>query len=92
MSASRQRLHYLHEIGDGGEKERFVYSCSECSCILNVCAALEPVGDTVESLGNRCPGCGSALEARVLCRSANIPAAWPELSCQAGTHRSSLHR
>ncbi len=80
LASRRQQLHYIHEIGDGGEKERFVYSCSECSCILNVCAALEPAGDTVESLGNRCPGCGSALEARVLCTSARIPAAWPEIS------------
>jgi hypothetical protein len=83
LASRRQQLHYLHEIGDGGEKERFVYSCSECSCVLNVCAALEPVGDTIESLENRCPGCGSALEARVLCRSARIPAAWPEISRSA---------
>jgi hypothetical protein len=76
-------LHYLHEISDGGGKERFVYSCSECSCVLNVCAALEPVGDTVESLENRCPGCGSALEARVSCRSAHIPEAWSEISRSA---------
>ena len=76
-------LHYLHEISDGGGKERFVYSCSECSCVLNVSAALEPVGDTVESLENRCPGCGSALEARVTCRSARIPEAWPEISRSA---------
>jgi Rad51 len=74
------RLHYLHEIPDAGGKERFVYSCSECSCVLNVCAALEPVGDTVESLENRCPGCGSALEARVSCRSAHVPEAWAEIS------------
>ncbi len=77
------RLHYLHEISEGGGKERFVYSCSECSCVLNVCAALEPVGDTVESLENRCPGCGSALEARVSCRSAHIPEAWAEISRSA---------
>jgi hypothetical protein len=38
------------------------------------------VGDTVESLGNRCPGCGSALEARVSCRSASVPEAWGEVS------------
>jgi len=76
-------LHYLHEISDGGGKERFVYSCSECSCVLNVCAALEPVGDTVESLENRCPGCGSVLEARVSCRSAHIPEAWSEISRSA---------
>jgi len=78
-----QRLHYLYETSDEGGKERFVYSCSECSCILNVCAALEPVGDTVESLGNRCPGCGSALEARVSCRSAHIPERWSEISRSA---------
>ncbi len=75
-----QQLHYLHEISDVGEKQRFVYSCSECSCVLNVCAALEPVGDTVESLGNRCPGCGSALEARISCRSTHVPEAWSEIS------------
>lgn len=74
------RLHYLHEMSEEGGKERFVYSCSECSCVLNVCAALEPVGDTVESLENRCPGCGSALEARVSCRSAHVPEAWAEIS------------
>jgi hypothetical protein len=78
-----QGLHYLYETSDEGEKERFVYSCSECSCILNVCTALEPVGDTVESLGNRCPGCGSALEARVSCRSAHIPETWSEISRSA---------
>jgi len=77
------RLHYLHETADEGEKERFVYSCSECSCVLNVCVALEPVGDTVESLENRCPGCGSALEARVSCRSAHVPEAWSEISRSA---------
>jgi len=78
-----ERLHYLYETSDEGGKERFVYSCSECSCVLNVSAALEPVGDTVESLENRCPGCGSALEARVSCRSARIPEAWPEISRSA---------
>ena len=80
MPTPKGQLHYLYEASEGGEKERFVYSCSECSCILNVCAALEPVGDTVESLGNRCPGCGSALEARVSCRSASVPEAWGEIS------------
>jgi hypothetical protein len=72
-------LHYMREASGEGE-ERFVYSCSECSCVLNVCAALEPVGETVESLENRCPGCGSALEARVSCRSARIPEAWSGIS------------
>jgi hypothetical protein len=80
-------LHYLHEISEGGGRERFVYSCSECSCVLNVCAELEPVGDTVESLENRCPGCGSALEARVSCRSAHIPEAWAEI-CRSDHARS----
>jgi Rad51 protein len=83
LPTPKRQLHYLYEASEGGEKERFVYSCSECSCILNVCAALEPVGDTVESLGNHCPGCGSALEARVSCRSASVPKAWGEISRSA---------
>lgn len=78
-----QRLHYLYEASEEDGRERFVYSCSECSCILNVSAALEPVGDTVESLENRCPGCGSSLEARVSCRSTRIPEAWSEISRSA---------
>jgi len=82
-AGNKQQLHYLHEATDGCGKERFVYSCSECSCILNVCKALEPVGDTVESLGNHCPGCGSALEQRVSCTSTNIPEAWSEISRSA---------
>jgi len=73
-------LHYLYENAEAGDKERFVYSCSGCSCILNVSASLEPVGPTVESLENRCPGCGSALEASVSCRSVRIPEAWSEIS------------
>jgi DNA-directed RNA polymerase subunit RPC12/RpoP len=73
-------LHYLYENEEAGDKERFVYSCSGCSCILNVSISLEPVGHTVESLENRCPGCGSRLEASVSCRSARIPEAWSEIS------------
>jgi len=41
------------------------------------------VGDTVESLGNRCPGCGSPLESRISCRSTHIPEAWSEISRSA---------
>jgi DNA-directed RNA polymerase subunit RPC12/RpoP len=76
----QQRLHYLHEISEEGDKKRFVYFCSECSCVLNVCVALEPVSDTIESLGNRCPACGSALETRVSCKSVCIPNTWSEIS------------
>lgn len=73
-------LHYLHEVLDGEGKEGFVYSCSECSCILNVSPALEPVDGTVESFENRCPGCGSALERNVSCRSARVPEGWSEVT------------
>jgi hypothetical protein len=78
----------MHEISSGvGEKKRFVYFCSECSCVLNVCAALEPVNETVESLENYCPGCGSALESRVSCRSTGVPEVWPEISRSAFSAR-----
>jgi Rad51 len=83
-----QRLHYLHEAVEVDGRERFVYSCSECSCVLNVCAALEPVCQTVESLGNRCPGCGSALEARVSCRSIRVPEEWSGISRSAYSTRA----
>lgn len=78
--AKSARLHYTHEVPVESGRERFVYSCSECSCVLNVCAELESVSDTVESLENRCPGCGSALEARVSCRATRVPEAWAEIS------------
>ena len=84
MPASRgQQLHYLHEIADGGGREKFVYSCSECSCILNISASLEPVGKTVESLENRCPGCGSPLESGISCRTARVTESWPEATRSA---------
>ena len=75
-------LHYLYETTpeEGKKEERFVYSCSECSCVLNVCESLEPLGETIESLENRCPGCGSALESRIACKSVLIPEAWSEIS------------
>ncbi len=83
MPVPKEQLHYMGEASNGDGRERLVYSCSECSCVLNVSAALEPVGETVESLGNRCPGCGSTLEARVSCRSARVPETWAEMSRSA---------
>jgi hypothetical protein len=80
LPTPKGQLHYLYEISDEGEKERFVYACSGCACILNVCAAPEPVSDTVESLENRCPGCGSSLETHVSCRSVHIPETWSGIS------------
>lgn len=78
--ATMSALHYLHEASDEGGRERFVYSCSECSCVLNVSTSLEAPGETVESLENRCPGCGSALDGSVSCRSVRVPEAWSEIS------------
>jgi len=82
MSAT-QRLHYLHEITEEGGKERFVYACLECSCVLHVSPTFEPVAETIESLENRCPGCNSPLEASICCRSAKVPEAWREVSRSA---------
>ncbi len=78
----------MHEISDAGEKKRFVYFCSECSCVLNVCVALESLDDTIESLENHCPGCGAALESSVSCRSTNVPEVWPEISRSAFSRRA----
>jgi hypothetical protein len=88
--------HYLYdtERGHSSDRERSVYSCSECSCILNV--RMTPGGTasdtttttttavgTGASLGDRCPGCGSSLEARApwsTSSSSIIPEARCEIS------------
>jgi hypothetical protein len=48
-------LHYLFEC-DGSGRERFVYYCSSCACVLGVKKELQLVGDLIDSLEGRCPG------------------------------------
>jgi hypothetical protein len=72
------RLHYLYEQKGGG-RERFVYYCSSCGCVLLVRRDLKPAGEAIERLGGRCSGCGSGLEDNVGCRLAPAPAGWSDV-------------
>ena len=72
------KLHYLYEQ-EGSGKERFVYYCSSCSCVLRVRRDFGPTSETVESLGGRCLGCGRGLEGNIECRLAPVPDDWSEI-------------
>ena len=69
------RLHYLYEL-DGAGRERLVYLCSKCDCVLRVRRDLRPVAEVVDSLEGVCPGCGSRLEDATECRLTAIPGDW----------------
>ncbi len=75
-------MHYLYEqAGDG--RERFVYYCSSCNCVLRVRRDLGPASETVGSLSGRCMGCGRLLEGSVECRLAQIPEDWSDVFLNA---------
>lgn len=71
-------LHYLYEI-EGGAKERFVYLCSGCSCVLRVGREFRPVGELVDTLQGVCPGCGRKLESATECRLIPTPDDWTSI-------------
>ncbi len=72
------RLHYLYEQ-QGSGKERFVYYCSSCNCVLRVRRDLEPTSGTIESLSGRCLGCGRTLEGNIECRLAPVSDEWSDI-------------
>ncbi len=72
------RLHYLYEQEESG-KERFVYYCSSCNCVLRVRRDLGPASETIDSLNGRCFGCGCGLEGNVECRLAPVPDNWSDI-------------
>ncbi|HEV2226135.1 MAG TPA: hypothetical protein VGR56_04945 [Nitrososphaerales archaeon] len=72
------RLHYLYEQAGSG-KERFVYYCSSCNCVLRVRRDLGPASETVDSLSGHCLGCGRPLEGSIECRLAPVPDDWSDV-------------
>jgi len=72
------RLHYLYEQ-EGSGRERFVYYCSACNCVLRVRRDLAPASKTVDSLSGRCMGCGRPLEGSVGCMFAPVPEDWSDV-------------
>lgn len=76
------RLHYLYEQ-QGTGRERFVYYCTGCNCVLRVRRDLGPASEIIESLGGRCLGCGRTLEGSVECRLAPVPDEWSDVYLSA---------
>jgi len=72
------RLYYVYEQHEG-EKQRFIYFCSSCGCVLRVERNLWPVNQMIESLNGRCIGCGCVLEGRVECRLTAVPEEWVDI-------------
>jgi len=72
------RLHYLYEQVTSG-RERFIYYCSSCRCVLRIRRDLGPAGETLGSLNGRCMGCGGLLEGSVECRLAPVPDDWSDI-------------
>jgi len=76
------RLHYLYDqVGSG--RERFVYYCSICNCVLRVRRDLGPASETVDSLSGRCMGCGRPLEGGIQCTLAPVPDDWSDVFLSA---------
>jgi hypothetical protein len=72
------RLHYLYEqVGDG--KERFVYYCASCNCVIKVRRDLGPASETIGSPSKLCMGCGSPLRENIECRLAPVPDDWSDV-------------
>jgi hypothetical protein len=72
------QLHYLYEQQTTG-KERSVYYCASCNCVLRVRRDLGPASETIEPLNGRCLGCGGPLEGNVECRLAPAPEDWSDV-------------
>jgi hypothetical protein len=76
------RLHYLYEqVGSG--RERFVYYCSTCNCVLRVRRDLGSVSETVDSPSGCCMGCGRPLEGSIECMLAPVPDQWSDVFLNA---------
>ena len=71
-------LHYLYEQVASG-RQRFVYYCSSCHCVLRVRRDLGPASETISSLNGRCTGCGRLLEGGIECRLAPVPDDWSDV-------------
>ncbi|MDG6981487.1 MAG: hypothetical protein JRN51_10310 [Nitrososphaerota archaeon] len=67
------KLHYLYESVAGG-KERFVYYCSSCNCVIEVRRTPGPT----RPLDGLCRSCGRPLVGGTGCRLAPVPEDWSD--------------
>ena len=72
------RLHYLYEQTGGG-RERFVYYCSACTCVLAVRKKLGPTNAIGGPPDGRCAGCGRPLAGSVECTFAPTSEDWSDV-------------
>jgi hypothetical protein len=89
---SARRLRYLFEDAASGERERFVFSCSSCSCILRTSKTLSGPERVIEALENRCPGCGGLLEGAISGSSTRLSEEFSEISLYSPLIRSERKR
>ncbi|MDA4135848.1 MAG: hypothetical protein OK449_02460 [Thaumarchaeota archaeon] len=89
---SAQGLRYLFEDAAQGERERFVFFCSACSCILRASKGLSGPERVIEVLENRCPGCGSLLESTISGSSTRLSEGFSEISLSLPHVRSERRR
>ena len=71
-------MHYLYEQARSG-KERFVYYCSTCTCVLAVRKKLGPADAVNRPPDGRCAGCGRPLAGSVECVFAPTSEAWSDV-------------
>jgi hypothetical protein len=76
------RLHYLYEQVENG-RERFVYYCSSCDCVIQVRRDLRPASETIPSLSERCTSCGRPLAGSIECRLTPVPDDWSDVFLSA---------
>lgn len=67
--------HYFYDQVAVG-KERFVYYCADCNCVVEVRRTFGHAGP----LSGRCKSCGQPLEGRVECKLATVPEEWSDVS------------
>lgn len=82
-----QELHFLFEEPGRRTGEGFVVFCSDCECVLRASSGYSETGRVVESLLNRCPGCGSQLERSVAGRMMPLSEKWADVEPQSRTPR-----
>ncbi|MDG6982994.1 MAG: hypothetical protein JRN28_00330 [Nitrososphaerota archaeon] len=74
------KLHYLYEqVADG--KERFVYYCSSCNCVITARKVWGPTG----SFYGLCQSCGRSLAGGTECRLVPVPEDWTDVLVDSAT-------
>jgi hypothetical protein len=88
QTTDNEGLHFLSEEPHQRRTENFVVFCSECTCVLRVSRGHIETGAVMESLVNRCPGCGAALDRVIAERTMLVSEDWGEISLSVSVPRT----